>query len=139
MESATGLTRYPDRATAATEADEFLLLACLRYCPDDGADRWGRASALLDAHPGIRAATVHTAAACADVSALRALLGADPGLARAEGGPFDWPPLLYLAYARHDNQVTEAATVGATRLLLDAGADPNAGYLWHGDTPPSPR
>ncbi|MFC7447181.1 ankyrin repeat domain-containing protein [Rhodococcus daqingensis] len=128
--------RRPDMATASTLADEFLLLACLRYSPDDGEDRWRRASALLDAHPEIRTATVHTAAACADVGALRRLLGADRTLVRTDGGPFDWPPLLYLTYARHDAAVTEAAAVGAARLLLDAGADPNAGYLWDGESPP---
>jgi hypothetical protein len=36
----------------------------------------------------------------------------------------------YLAYARHDPAIGEAATVQAARLLLDHGADPDAGYLW---------
>ena len=53
-----------------------------------------------------------------------------------EGGPYGWEPLLYLAYARHDPAVSEDATLGTARLLLDHGADPNAGYLWHGLTPP---
>jgi hypothetical protein len=53
-------------------------------------------------------------------------------VARAEGGPYRWEPLLYLAYARHDPDVTEEAVVTTAQLLLDHGADPNAGYLWHG-------
>jgi ankyrin repeat protein len=40
--------------------------------------------------------------------------------------------LCYLAYARHDPAITEDAVLDCARLLLDAGADPNAGYLWHG-------
>ncbi|MFD4182319.1 ankyrin repeat domain-containing protein [Rhodococcus sp. NPDC058514] len=131
-----GLTRHPDRAVAVTSADEFLLSACLLYSPADGDARRQRARSLLAADPALAARTVHTAAACADIDALWALLSDDPAAAGAEGGPLRWPPLLYLAYARHDAAVTEAATVTAARLLLAAGADPNAGYLWHGEQPP---
>ena len=53
-------------------------------------------------------------------------------LATREGGPFEWAPLAYLAYARHDPDVTEAATLGSARVLLEHGADPDTGYLWHG-------
>ena len=56
-------------------------------------------------------------------------------LASAEGGPYRWEPLLYLAYARHDPAISEDAAVRSARLLLDHGADPNAGYLWHGLIP----
>jgi hypothetical protein len=52
--------------------------------------------------------------------------------ARREGGPCRWEPLFYLAYALHDPAIDEGAVLTAARLLLDAGADPNAGYLWHG-------
>src|SRR5262249_61268277 len=41
-------------------------------------------------------------------------------------------PLFSLAYARHDPATGEAGVPGAARMLLQAGADPNAGYLWHG-------
>ncbi|MFC4603019.1 ankyrin repeat domain-containing protein [Rhodococcus kronopolitis] len=133
---AEGRTRHPDRAVAVTTADEFLLSACLLYSPDDGDARRQRARDLLAADPALAARTVHTAAACADIDALWALLSDNPASAGAEGGPLRWPPLLYLAYARHDAAVTEAATVTAARLLLAAGADPNAGYLWAGEQPP---
>lgn len=39
---------------------------------------------------------------------------------------------MYLTYARHDPEIAEDAVLTSARLLLDAGADPNAGYLWHG-------
>ena len=64
------------------------------------------------------------------------MLAADPAAARREGGPFRWEPLCYLAYARHDPGISLAATLESARLLLDAGADPNSGYLWHGLTTP---
>jgi hypothetical protein len=67
---------------------------------------------------------------------VRALPRDDPALAGRQGGPYGWEPLLYLTYARHDPAVSETATLGTARLLLDHGADPNAGYLWHGLIPP---
>jgi ankyrin repeat protein len=112
-------------------AEEFLRLACLAYA-DDQPERWAQARRLLDLNRGIVAGNVHAAAAAADEGELRRVLAADPGAARREGGPYRWEPLCYLAYARHDPGVALDAVLGSARLLLDAGADPNAGYLWHG-------
>jgi hypothetical protein len=129
--------RVPDEVTSAgTPADEFLMLACLRYGHDDTPSRWQRAARLLAEHPEITRASVHAAAAAADVDALSALIAQDPAQASAEGGPYGWEPILYLAYARHDPAISEPAIIEAARLLLDHGADPNAGYLWHGLTSP---
>ena len=138
-------SRFPDRILAAGPAtatpaaapdpadlaDRFLRLASLCYA-DDEPERWAQARVLLAEHPELTAASVHAAAAAADTAALRRILAADPGEARREGGPFRWQPLFYLAYARHDPQIGEDAVLTSARLLLDAGADPNAGYLWHG-------
>ncbi|HEX9042818.1 MAG TPA: ankyrin repeat domain-containing protein [Trebonia sp.] len=129
--------RAPDEvAGAARPADEFLVLACLRYGDDDTPERWQRAARLLAEHPEITRTSVHAAAAAADAAALAALLREDPALASAEGGPYRWEPILYLAYARNDPSVSEEATIRSARLLLDHGADPDAGYLWHGLTSP---
>jgi hypothetical protein len=130
--------RVPDElaeVAAGRPADEFLMLACLRYGGDDAPERWQRAARLLAGHPEITRTSVHAAAAAADADALAALLRQDPGLASAEGGPYRWEPILYLAYARHDPSLSEGAAVRSARLLLDHGADPNAGYLWHGLIP----
>jgi ankyrin repeat protein len=129
--------RVPDQVDAASSpADEFLVMACLRYGHDDNPARWQRAAELLAAHPEVTDTSIHAAAAAADVEALAALLAADPTLATVEGGPFGWEPILYLAYARHDPDIGADATVRTAHVLLDHGADPNAGYLWHGLTPP---
>jgi ankyrin repeat protein len=129
--------RAPDEVDeTASLADEFLALACLRYGGDDAPDRWERAARLRTGHPELARAGIHVAAADADEPAVRALLAADPALAEAEGGPYGWVPLLYLAYARHDPRMSAAALLGTARALLDHGADPNAGYLWHGLYPP---
>ena len=127
----------PDEVASADQpADEFLMLACLRYGGDDAPSRWQRAAGLLAGQPEITHTSVHAAAAAADAGALAALLHEDPALAGGAGGPYRWEPILYLAYARHDPSISEEATVRSARLLLDHGADPNAGYLWHGLIPP---
>ena len=129
-------SREPDLVgPQADPADEFLRLACLTYGADDVVRRTN-ARAMLVGQPALGADNIHVAAARADAAALRRLLTADPALANVEGGPFSWPPLLYLAYARHDPDVTADAVRDAVAVLTAAGADPGAGYLWHGSSPP---
>jgi ankyrin repeat protein len=130
-------SRFPERMgrdATSSPADDFLRLVSLGYADDD-PERWAKARRLLAEHPEIIRDSVHAAAAAADTAALRRILAADPGAARREGGPFRWPPLMYLAYARHNPRIDEDAVLISARLLLDAGADPNAGYLWHGRYP----
>jgi len=129
--------RVPDEVNSAeTVADNFVLLACLRYGGDDTPSRWQQAARLLGEHPEITRTSVPAAAAAADAGALSVLLSRTPALAGAGQGPYGWEPILYLAYARHDPAISEAATVQTANLLLEYGADPNAGYLWHGLTTP---
>lgn len=68
------------------------------------------------------------AAALGNAAALATVLRDEPSIAVTEGGPWRLPPLLYLAYSR----VPQADPVGSAELLLDAGADPDAGFLWQG-------
>ena len=124
-------SRFPERMAPAGPAGEFLQLACLTYS-DDEPGRWARARQILAAHPGISRESVPAAAAAADLPGLTALLDRDPAAACRPGGPFRCEPLFYLAYTRHDPQIGCGAVLAAARLLLDRGADPNAGYLWHG-------
>jgi ankyrin repeat protein len=116
-------------------ADEFLRLACLTYGDDDPA-RWSRAQELLDENPRLSRASIHTAAASGDVAAARAMLEHDPSLARAYGGPHQWQPLLYLTYSRLPAATSGRSAVDVARVLLEHGADPDAGYLWEGLCPP---
>jgi len=124
-------SRFPERMATQTPADEFLRLGCLYY-EDDQPERWAQARQILAAEPGITQLSVCAAAAAADVPRLRAHLAGDPAAAARPGGPFRCEPLFYLAYTRHDPAIGQDAVLTSARLLLGAGADPNAGYLWHG-------
>ncbi len=112
-------------------ADELLRLACLTYGSDDPT-RLPRGRALLAEHPQLASASIHTAAATGQADAAASMLQADPGLVRVQGGPFRWEPLLYLTFSR----LPDGDPLATARGLLDAGADPGAGYLWEGLVPP---
>ncbi len=114
--------------------DEFLRLACLNY-GDDDPDRLRRAKALLEQHDWLGRASIHTIAATGDVDAAGEMLDRDLSQASLVGGPHGWEPLLYLTYARVPLGPGRSG-VGVARLLLEHGADPNAGYLWEGLIPP---
>ena len=114
--------------------DEFLRLACLTY-GDDDPDRFRRAELLLQEHDWLARASIHTIAATGEVDAARELLDRDPSQASLVGGPHGWEPLLYLTYSRVPLGPGRSA-VAVARLLLEHGADPNAGYLWEGLIPP---
>ena len=130
MDAVGRFARSPHTAPPqADAADELLRLACVRYGGDSRADQ-ARAAALLAEHPELSGASIHTAAATGDEAAARTFLARDPVAANRIDGPFDWPPLLYLAYSRIGGDALPVA-----RLLLDHGADPDAGYLWEGTYP----
>lgn len=113
-------------------AGEFLWLACLTYSAQDAPERWARARAVLAEQPSIVEYDIHVAAAAGNVDTVARLLEAEPTLARQRGGPHRWSPLFYLAYSRLDPEVPASPVLEAARLLLEAGADPNEGYLWNG-------
>ncbi|MGI8685393.1 MAG: ankyrin repeat domain-containing protein [Acidimicrobiales bacterium] len=111
-------------------ADRMLRLGCLVYGGDD-LDRHARAGAILAASRELADKDIWTAAAAGNFAHVRRLLGADPSLVDRPGGPFDWVPLLYVTYSRiHD--APQFSPIRTAAILLEAGADPNAGYLWDG-------
>jgi ankyrin repeat protein len=125
--------RFPDRQqvggpldTPGQRADEFLRLATLHYGQDDPA----RQKAARDLLPNVDLSNIFTQVVAGDVEAVRTSLAADPSLASREGGPQRWEPLVYLAYSRLE--VPSGTPLEIARLLLEHGADPNAGYLWQG-------
>jgi hypothetical protein len=122
--------RDPDTPPTSPEGpvDEFLRLAMLVYSPSDDPERRRRAAEILAEEPDLGRRSIQVAAAFADPELLRAHLLADPSAATTPGGPFGWRPILSLAYSR----VPPVDAAAALDVLLDAGADPNDGFLWHG-------
>jgi ankyrin repeat protein len=138
LEMVAVYARSPERSghehDPGDPARELLRLGCLLY-GGDGLSRHQEARALLAAQPDLAGASIWTAAAVGDVDAATRFLSADPGLAGAQGGPFEWEPLLYLAYSRIDSPAPAHDPLAVARLLLAHGADPDAGYLWDGNYP----
>ena len=118
--------------TRLDPADEFCRLACLTYGDDDGPDRWARAGELLSRWPDLTANHVWAAACAGDAPAVSRLVEEDPARVHQRGGPNRWRPLCYLAYSRTQLDESPSAALCIARTLLDAGADPNEGYLWNG-------
>lgn len=120
--------RQPE-PTSDDDANKFLRLACITYFDGDHPSRHERARQLLADKPQIAKANIYTAAAVGDFAAVASFLakGAD---VEVKGGPFTWEPLLYAAYSRLDSGAEGHSTLEVARLLLDAGADPNVGFLW---------
>ncbi len=128
--------RSPHRVDEQAEpAQELLRLACLTYGADDGV-RPARAAALLEANPELGTSSRYAAAATGSVSALGEFLDDDPAAVDAEGGPYRWTPLLYLCFSRIPDARPHRSSLACARLLLEAGADPDAGFLWEGLAPP---
>jgi ankyrin repeat protein len=121
----------PLEPKSADDANRFLRLACITYFDDDHPLRRERARQLFAEKPHLAKANLYTAAAVGDFAAVADFLAKKVDV-RAKGGPFDWEPLLYAAYSRLDSQAAGHSTLEVARLLLAAGADPNAGFLWEG-------
>ncbi len=121
IDAVNALSREPD----AVAADDFLVLVCLTY-GDDAPSRRSRGLDMLADDPPASTRDIWAAAATASVNAVRRFVTH----ACEQGGPFAWDPLMYLCYSRVP--ASERAVLATATALLDAGADPNAGYLWHG-------
>jgi ankyrin repeat protein len=113
------------------DANRFLRLACITYFDGDHPSRRERARQLFAEKPHLAKANIYTAAAVGDVAAVAGFLAMNADV-HAKGGPFDWEPLLYAAYSRLDSEAEGHSTLEAARLLLEHGADANAGFLWEG-------
>jgi len=124
-------------AVAGTEplSDTFIRWACLTY-GNWHPSQVEKARRLLSEHPELSQADIFAAATAGDLAAARAMLAQDPSLASAKGGPLGWEPLLHACYSRFDGADAQHSTLEVARLLIRAGADPNAGFLWRGNVPP---
>ncbi len=117
--------RSPDQI-----ANEFLQHVVLIYSETERADpaRFEYAANVLNDHPGILDESIYVACAAGDVNRVKRVLANDGSLVNQKGGYHHWEPLMYAAYSR----LTGADTLSVARVLLDAGANPNANYMWGG-------
>lgn len=149
-------TPLPDPQSTQGIVSRFLDNAC----PDHhvrGRQDHRRAEAtamrLLAQHPEIAQHDLNVAVVCGDIDYVRQAIARDRTVAvtpssppsafrGAAGGANDlyghlgakgWTPLLYLAFARLPIAATNDNSVEIARLLLDAGADPNA-FFHAGDS-----
>ena len=137
--------RLPDAEPGSPELDRFTRAdAQLVIARQFGFPSWPK----LKAHLGLVARYARSPhaqpvggvlageQAIVDIDGARKLLHRDAGQATLAGGPFGWAPLLYLTYSRVPISTRGHSAVGVARLLLEHGANPNAGYLWEGLVPP---
>lgn len=117
-------------------ADEFAALAAVAYNGDDPRPRVERAAAMLAENQSVATETIAAMAAAGLHQPLLDLVVGAPDIVNVSTGPNDWPPLLYAAYSRLEPRNPEYSTLETARVLLDHGADPNAGFLWRGLVPP---
>ncbi|HWF53264.1 MAG TPA: ankyrin repeat domain-containing protein [Solirubrobacteraceae bacterium] len=90
-----------------------------------------RARALLAADPALARHDMACACVSGEVATVRELLSHAPERARARTGPLDREPLLYACFSRLIRGMPERAESirQVVRTLLDAGADPNASFI----------
>jgi hypothetical protein len=138
LKTAADLSVDPSRIDedSLEPADRFCTLSSLRYGDTDAPPRRQAAAELLAADPGLTERHVWAAASAADPVTLAQHLATRSDLATTNGGPFGWVPLMYLCYGRAPLNRSQDEVLTAATLLLDAGADPNAGYLWCGMSTP---
>ena len=89
------------------------------------------ANAILAEHPDLAERDIHTAALLGNEVAVRRFLDADAASVGVKSGPRRVDPLTYLCfsvYLQHDPSRSDGFVRAAT-ALLDAGADPNAGFF----------
>ena len=123
----------PEQVACKASLQERLVhLSCLAY---DAKWRPGdakKAQELFQQHPELAQKDIWIASVVGDVAAVKRLAAGHPELVNKKGGPFNWEPLLYACYSRYPSQEPEFSTFGVAEILLNAGADPNAGFLWKG-------
>lgn len=128
---------------SAQSVDDFLVAASVPRKGDFASGTLDQADAMLAAEPSLAVegarSNIHVAAVLGDDAAVRDLLALDPTMANRKGGPFEWEPLIYLCFSRflRLDETRGEGFVRAATALLDAGANPNAGFhdSQYGPTP----
>ncbi|HEX4005370.1 MAG TPA: hypothetical protein VHX60_04300 [Acidobacteriaceae bacterium] len=141
LETLATLRALEDASNPAALRDPeslFLEFASVERHGWHGSGSLQQAELIRARYPHVATASIYTAAVLADEAAVRAFLASDPALATTPGGPHNWDALSWLAFSRYlrlDPSRSDAFTATA-RLLLDAGANPNTGWMETTDDDP---
>ncbi len=120
-------------------ASAFIEAACVPR-DDHRSGTLEHAERILSRYPFVATASIYAAALLADEAAVRTFLARDPAGATAKGGPRSWDALTHLCFSRYlklDRSRSDAF-VRTARALIDAGANPNTGWIEMIDHP-NPR
>lgn len=95
------------------------------------------AEQMLAAHPEIATCDIHTACITGDVEAVKQFLAEDPKNATAVSEPYGANALVHLCFSKYlqNNKDKNPDFIAAATALLDAGADPNSGFMAEGPYP----
>jgi hypothetical protein len=91
----------------------------------------GPARALLDADPALARHDLACACATGEVEEVSGRIAARPAAVSDPTGPNGWPPILYACFSRllRGDPSRAGGIRAVVRGLLDAGADPNAAFI----------
>ncbi len=118
----------------------FLIAASVPREGNHASGTVEEAEAILARYPGLKRASIYTAAVLADEQGVKQFLQRDPLAASAPGGVYNWDALTYLCFSRYlrlDKGRSEAF-VKTARALLEGGAKANTGWYETIDHP-NPR
>lgn len=135
LETLNTLRALEDPATPAHLVRDpvslFLEFASVERHGWHGSGSLQQAELIRSRYPHVATSDIYTAAVLADELTLRAFLARDSARATKPGGPHNWDPLTYLCFSRYLrlDPARSDAFVASARLLLDAGANPNTGWM----------
>lgn len=131
-------TPHVPASVTSDPAELFILDACLDYSNlgETPESRIAAAHSILAADPSVAIGSLAAVATVGDHVAVASHLSSDPLSLNRATGPNGWPPLLYATYSRISAGNEAWSAHQTVRLLLDHGADPDAGFLWNGLAPP---
>jgi ankyrin repeat protein len=95
------------------------------------------AEQILASYPEIAKSSIHVAAILGDDATVRRFIAQDAANATLKAEPFGGDALVYLCLSKYlqRDKKRSAGFVRAATALLDAGADPNTGFMSTGDYP----
>lgn len=89
------------------------------------------AEQMIASHPEIATCDIHTACITGDVDAVKQFLAEDPKNVTAVSEPYGANALVHLCFSKYlrYNKDKSNDFIAAATALLDAGADPNSGFM----------